>query len=104
MLSFCSPDFFHLALPQVIVCQSHQCGGGVSLYIYVLCLPAEMVTKICTDSGHWFLHPESNRTWTNYTRCNEHTNEGRVVGHFDKNGTECIEHVTFIHKCHVHVG
>lgn len=44
-------------------------------------LPAEMVTKICTDSGHWFLHPLSNRTWTNYTRCNEHTNEGRVVGH-----------------------
>lgn len=43
-------------------------------------LPAEMVTKICTESGHWFLHPESNRTWTNYTRCNEHTNEGRVVG------------------------
>ncbi|XP_068185726.1 calcitonin gene-related peptide type 1 receptor isoform X2 [Antennarius striatus] len=41
--------------------------------------PSEMVTKICTDSGHWFLHPESNRTWTNYTRCNEHTNEGRVT-------------------------
>ncbi|XP_051259039.1 calcitonin gene-related peptide type 1 receptor [Dicentrarchus labrax] len=46
--------------------------------------PSEMVTKICTDSGHWFLHPESNRTWTNYTRCNEHTNEGRVtaMNHF----------------------
>uniref|UniRef100_A0A672IB93 Calcitonin gene-related peptide type 1 receptor n=1 Tax=Salarias fasciatus TaxID=181472 RepID=A0A672IB93_SALFA len=41
--------------------------------------PSEMVTKICTDSGHWFHHPESNRTWTNYTRCNEHTNEGRVT-------------------------
>ncbi|KAJ0070566.1 hypothetical protein NL108_016155, partial [Boleophthalmus pectinirostris] len=41
--------------------------------------PSEMVTKICTDSGQWFLHPESNRTWTNYTRCNEHTNEGRVT-------------------------
>lgn len=40
-----------------------------------------MVTKICTENGHWFLHPESNRTWTNYTRCNEHTNEGRMVGH-----------------------
>lgn len=39
-----------------------------------------MVTKICTESGGWFLHPESNRTWTNYTRCNEHTNESRVVG------------------------
>uniref|UniRef100_A0A8C3ABC1 Calcitonin gene-related peptide type 1 receptor n=1 Tax=Cyclopterus lumpus TaxID=8103 RepID=A0A8C3ABC1_CYCLU len=42
--------------------------------------PSEIVTKICTDSGQWFLHPESNRTWTNFTRCNEHTNEGRVVG------------------------
>ncbi|KAJ4933261.1 hypothetical protein JOQ06_030094, partial [Pogonophryne albipinna] len=40
----------------------------------------EMVNKICTDSGVWFLHPESNRTWTNYTRCTEHTNEGRVLG------------------------
>ncbi|KAJ4933629.1 hypothetical protein JOQ06_030453, partial [Pogonophryne albipinna] len=42
--------------------------------------PSEMVNKICTDSGVWFLHPESNRTWTNYTRCTEHTNEGRVLG------------------------
>ncbi|CAB1329072.1 unnamed protein product, partial [Coregonus sp. 'balchen'] len=38
--------------------------------------PSEMVTKICRENGHWFLHPDSNRTWTNYTRCNEHTNEG----------------------------
>ncbi|TRY92243.1 hypothetical protein DNTS_029081 [Danionella cerebrum] len=30
-----------------------------------------------TDSGQWFLHPESNRTWTNFTRCNLHTTEGR---------------------------
>lgn len=43
-------------------------------------IPAEMVTKICTESGRWFLHPESNRTWSNYTTCNEHTNESRVVG------------------------
>uniref|UniRef100_A0AAY5JYJ4 Calcitonin receptor n=1 Tax=Esox lucius TaxID=8010 RepID=A0AAY5JYJ4_ESOLU len=41
--------------------------------------PSEMVTKICSDNGHWFLHPESNRTWTNYTRCNEHTKEGRMT-------------------------
>uniref|UniRef100_A0A7N8XIS5 Calcitonin gene-related peptide type 1 receptor n=1 Tax=Mastacembelus armatus TaxID=205130 RepID=A0A7N8XIS5_9TELE len=41
--------------------------------------PSEMVTKICTDNGHWFQHPESNRTWTNYTRCNEHTVESRVT-------------------------
>uniref|UniRef100_A0A8C5CW94 Calcitonin gene-related peptide type 1 receptor n=1 Tax=Gadus morhua TaxID=8049 RepID=A0A8C5CW94_GADMO len=41
--------------------------------------PSEMVVKICTDSGSWFLHPESNRTWTNYTRCNARTNEGRMT-------------------------
>ncbi|XP_029937248.1 calcitonin gene-related peptide type 1 receptor [Myripristis murdjan] len=41
--------------------------------------PSEMVTKVCTDSGQWFLHPESNRTWTNFTRCNEHTNERRMT-------------------------
>uniref|UniRef100_A0A8C1WAL0 Calcitonin gene-related peptide type 1 receptor n=1 Tax=Cyprinus carpio TaxID=7962 RepID=A0A8C1WAL0_CYPCA len=39
--------------------------------------PTEMVTKICTESGQWFLHPESNRTWTNFTRCNLLTTEGR---------------------------
>uniref|UniRef100_A0A8C2JXW8 Calcitonin gene-related peptide type 1 receptor n=1 Tax=Cyprinus carpio TaxID=7962 RepID=A0A8C2JXW8_CYPCA len=30
---------------------------------------SEMAIKICTKSGHWFVHPESNRTWTNYTGC-----------------------------------
>lgn len=48
------------------------------LYMYLV-WDTEMVTKICTDSGHWFLHPASNRTWSNYTRCNEHTKEGRIV-------------------------
>ncbi|CAL8266149.1 unnamed protein product [Lota lota] len=31
--------------------------------------PSEKAVKICTDSGSWFLYPETNRTWTNYTRC-----------------------------------
>lgn len=59
-------------------------------YIFLF-LSAEMVAKICTDSGQWFLHPESNRTWTNYTRCNEHTSEGRVVGRRKNNNNplEC---------------
>ncbi|XP_030637694.1 calcitonin gene-related peptide type 1 receptor [Chanos chanos] len=30
---------------------------------------SEIVTKICTNSGQWFVHPDSNRTWTNYTSC-----------------------------------
>uniref|UniRef100_A0A4W4EC55 Calcitonin gene-related peptide type 1 receptor n=1 Tax=Electrophorus electricus TaxID=8005 RepID=A0A4W4EC55_ELEEL len=41
--------------------------------------PSEIATKICTQNGQWFLHPESNRTWTNYTRCNEHTDEVRMT-------------------------
>lgn len=53
-------------------------------FFYVHFCLSEMVTKICTISGQWFLHPESNRTWTNYTLCNAHTNEGRVVGGFMK--------------------
>uniref|UniRef100_A0A672NN58 Calcitonin gene-related peptide type 1 receptor n=1 Tax=Sinocyclocheilus grahami TaxID=75366 RepID=A0A672NN58_SINGR len=36
---------------------------------------SEMAIKICTDSGHWFVHPESNRTWTNYTGCNHMSND-----------------------------
>ncbi|XP_068091105.1 calcitonin gene-related peptide type 1 receptor [Hyperolius riggenbachi] len=37
--------------------------------------PSERVIKHCDNSGHWFRHPESNRTWSNYTRCTLHTNE-----------------------------
>lgn len=32
---------------------------------------SEKAFKICEKSGHWFVHPESNRTWTNYTLCNQ---------------------------------
>lgn len=37
--------------------------------------PSEKVTKICDQDGHWFRHPDSNRTWTDYTRCNTNTHE-----------------------------
>uniref|UniRef100_A0A674D9T8 Calcitonin gene-related peptide type 1 receptor n=2 Tax=Salmo trutta TaxID=8032 RepID=A0A674D9T8_SALTR len=33
----------------------------------------EKVTKTCGESGQWFRHPDSNRTWSNYTLCNFHT-------------------------------
>ncbi|XP_028809592.1 calcitonin gene-related peptide type 1 receptor [Denticeps clupeoides] len=39
--------------------------------------PSEMATRICTESGQWFRNPVSNRTWTNYTNCQVHTNERR---------------------------
>uniref|UniRef100_A0AAV2KRQ6 Calcitonin gene-related peptide type 1 receptor n=1 Tax=Knipowitschia caucasica TaxID=637954 RepID=A0AAV2KRQ6_KNICA len=35
--------------------------------------PTEKATKLCGDDGQWFRHPETNRTWSNYTRCNEKT-------------------------------
>lgn len=37
--------------------------------------PSEKVTKICDQDGQWFRHPASNRTWTDYTRCNTNTHE-----------------------------
>lgn len=37
--------------------------------------PSEKVTKICDQDGNWFRHPDSNRTWTNYTLCNNSTHE-----------------------------
>lgn len=35
--------------------------------------PTEKVTKFCGEDGQWFRHPLTNRTWSNYTRCNENT-------------------------------
>ncbi|KAG8515631.1 Calcitonin gene-related peptide type 1 receptor, partial [Galemys pyrenaicus] len=37
--------------------------------------PSEKVTKICDQDGHWFRHPESNKTWTNYTQCTVNIHE-----------------------------
>lgn len=37
--------------------------------------PSEKVTKHCDANGYWFRHPDSNRTWTNYTQCNAFTIE-----------------------------
>ncbi|XP_061443190.1 calcitonin receptor isoform X1 [Rhineura floridana] len=41
--------------------------------------PTEIATKYCEKTGTWFRHPESNRTWSNYTRCNSFTNEKRKM-------------------------
>ncbi|XP_077599040.1 calcitonin gene-related peptide type 1 receptor [Stigmatopora nigra] len=35
--------------------------------------PTEKATKYCGDDGRWFRHPDTNRTWSNYTLCNENT-------------------------------
>uniref|UniRef100_A0A3Q3CX42 Calcitonin gene-related peptide type 1 receptor n=1 Tax=Haplochromis burtoni TaxID=8153 RepID=A0A3Q3CX42_HAPBU len=36
--------------------------------------PTEKATKYCGEDGQWFRHPDTNRTWSNYTLCNENTN------------------------------
>uniref|UniRef100_A0A8C5FSB4 Calcitonin gene-related peptide type 1 receptor-like n=1 Tax=Gadus morhua TaxID=8049 RepID=A0A8C5FSB4_GADMO len=38
--------------------------------------PKAMASKVCTDEGQWGRHPESSRTWTNYTTCKTHTVQG----------------------------
>ncbi|XP_051527053.1 calcitonin gene-related peptide type 1 receptor-like isoform X2 [Myxocyprinus asiaticus] len=35
----------------------------------------ERVTKYCDETGNWFRHPETNRTWSNYTLCIAHTKD-----------------------------
>lgn len=47
----------------------------IKLFNFFLFLIKEKVTKICDQDGHWFRHPDSNRTWTNYTLCNNSTHE-----------------------------
>ncbi|KAJ8409209.1 hypothetical protein AAFF_G00242300 [Aldrovandia affinis] len=37
--------------------------------------PSEKVTKVCNTDGQWFRHPESNRTWSNYTQCSAYTKD-----------------------------
>lgn len=34
---------------------------------------SERATKYCGEDGQWFRHPDTNRTWSNYTLCNENT-------------------------------
>ncbi|XP_069032215.1 calcitonin gene-related peptide type 1 receptor isoform X3 [Embiotoca jacksoni] len=35
--------------------------------------PTEKATKYCGEDGQWFRHPDTNRTWSNYTLCNANT-------------------------------
>lgn len=46
------------------------------LFMHILCLVyLEKVTKYCDATGNWFRHPETNRTWSNYTLCIAHTKD-----------------------------
>uniref|UniRef100_A0A1A7XI03 Calcitonin receptor-like b n=2 Tax=Iconisemion striatum TaxID=60296 RepID=A0A1A7XI03_9TELE len=44
----------------------------------------EMASKVCTESGEWEQHPESNRTWTDYTKCkaNKRIKTNSAMTHF----------------------
>lgn len=41
---------------------------------------SEKATKYCGEDGQWFRHPDTNRTWSNYTLCNENTSAKLKVG------------------------
>uniref|UniRef100_A0A7N4NUB4 Calcitonin receptor n=1 Tax=Sarcophilus harrisii TaxID=9305 RepID=A0A7N4NUB4_SARHA len=43
--------------------------------------PTEQASKYCDEHGNWFQHPESNRTWSNYTLCNSFTSEKLKVAY-----------------------
>lgn len=48
--------------------------AGGRLRVRGKCLPGPRfvsgkATKFCGEDGRWFRHPETNRTWTNYTLC-----------------------------------
>lgn len=36
-------------------------------------MPTAVASKVCTEEGEWWLHPDSNRTWTNFTICQANT-------------------------------
>nr|XP_019966708.1 PREDICTED: calcitonin gene-related peptide type 1 receptor-like isoform X2 [Paralichthys olivaceus] len=40
---------------------------------------SEMVSKMCTEEGEWWRHPDSNRTWTNFTNCQRNTTHHNEV-------------------------
>lgn len=52
----------------------------------------EKVTKVCNPDGQWFHHPESNRSWTNYTQCQAYTKDKLKVKH-NVMESLCVRHV-----------
>uniref|UniRef100_A0A3Q4AB14 Calcitonin receptor-like receptor n=1 Tax=Mola mola TaxID=94237 RepID=A0A3Q4AB14_MOLML len=41
--------------------------------------PHAVASKVCTETGEWGRHPESNRTWTNFTNCKANTTHHRTA-------------------------
>lgn len=40
-----------------------------SIYSPFLCSHQGFAHKDCNADGNWFRHPETNKTWSNYTTC-----------------------------------
>ena len=47
------------------VTQTEQCPNFVNLGFN----QARKAEKSCMEDGDWWVHPDSNKTWTNYTTC-----------------------------------
>lgn len=72
--------------PQVAICsRSFSPDFGEqntnNLYLAAVFLFSEKATKYCGEDGQWFRHPDTNRTWSNYTLCNENTKAKLKVFH-----------------------
>nr|XP_006818813.1 PREDICTED: calcitonin receptor-like [Saccoglossus kowalevskii] len=42
-------------------------------------VPTRLAHRVCMPDGTWFIHPETNNTWSNYTNCGTTESEVRFV-------------------------
>lgn len=47
--------------------------SGVHCNKLFLCFSVAYSKKTCNSDGTWFRHPETDRVWTNYTMCYDHS-------------------------------
>ncbi|XP_077866973.1 calcitonin gene-related peptide type 1 receptor-like [Saccoglossus kowalevskii] len=43
-------------------------------------VPTRLAHRVCMPDGTWFIHPETNNTWSNYTNCGTTESEGKPLG------------------------
>ncbi|KAK9410797.1 CALCRL: Calcitonin receptor like receptor, partial [Crotalus adamanteus] len=48
------------------------------LVVILIFSQQEMAFKVCEGNGHWFVHPESKRLWTNYSLCSGNNQDNKV--------------------------
>lgn len=42
---------------------------------------SENVTRACNDDGTWFVHPDTNKTWSDYLACSNVSQPGPTPPH-----------------------